>query len=86
MLANAFVPQGSLCFDNCMCCDTEIGAADQTFYLTQLQCTDTGSPSSKNNKIIIILIIALRGANRDFNNLLTAPRTVSNMYAQVARA
>ena len=32
------------------------------------------------------MIIALKGANRDFYNLLTAPRTVSNTYAQVARA
>ena len=33
-----------------------------------------------------IIIITLKGAIRDFYNLLTAPRTVSNMYAQVARA
>ena len=37
--------------------------------------------------IIIIIIIAFKGAIRDFfYNLLTAPRTVSNTYAQVARA
>ena len=36
--------------------------------------------------IIIIIIVALKGAIRDFYNLLTAPRTVSNTYAQVARA
>ena len=30
--------------------------------------------------IIIIIIIALKGAIQDFFNLLTAPRTVSNMY------
>ena len=37
--------------------------------------------------IIIITIIAFKGAIRDFfNNLLTAPRTVSNTHAQVARA
>ena len=37
--------------------------------------------------IIIIIIIAFKGANLDFfNTLLTAPRTVSNMHAQVARA
>ena len=34
---------------------------------------------------IMIVIIALKGAIRDFYNLLTAPRTVSNTYAQVAR-
>ena len=35
---------------------------------------------------IIIIIIAFKGAIQDFHNLLTAPRTVSNTYAQVARA
>ena len=34
--------------------------------------------------IITITIIALKGANRDFYNLITAPRTVSNTYAKVA--
>ena len=36
--------------------------------------------------IIMIIIIALKGANQDFCNLFTTPRTVSNTYAQVARA
>ena len=36
--------------------------------------------------IIIIVIIALKGANGIFYNLLTAPRTVSNMYFQTAHA
>ena len=37
--------------------------------------------------IVIIIIIAFKGAIRDFfYNLLTAPRTVSNTYAQVTRA
>ena len=31
-------------------------------------------------------MVALKYAVRDFFNLLTAPRTVSNTYAQVARA
>ena len=36
--------------------------------------------------IIIIITIALKGAIQDFfYNLLTPPRTVSNMYAPVAR-
>ena len=34
--------------------------------------------------IKIIIIITLKGADQDFYNLLTAPQTVSNMYAQVA--
>ena len=36
--------------------------------------------------IMMIIIIALKAANRDFCYLLTSPRTVSNTYAQVARA
>ena len=36
--------------------------------------------------IIIIIIITFKGAVRDFFSLLTAPRTVSNTYAQVAQA
>ena len=36
--------------------------------------------------IIIIIVIAFKGAIRDFLQSLAAPRTVSNTYAQVARA
>ena len=36
--------------------------------------------------IIIIIIIAFKGAIRDFLQSSSAPRTVSNTYAQVARA
>ena len=45
---HACVSQGRICSDNFMCCHTEIEAADQTFYLTQLQYTDTRptSPST----------------------------------------
>ena len=39
---HASVCQGRVCTDNFTCCHTEIEAADQTFYLTQSQCTDTG--------------------------------------------
>ena len=44
----ASVSQGRKCSGNCMCCHTEIEAADQTFYLTQSQYTDTKpiSPSA----------------------------------------
>ena len=34
----------------------------------------------------IMIVIAFKGAIRDFYNLLTAPRTVSNTHALVARA
>ena len=42
------VSQGRICSDNLTCCHTEVEAADQTFYLTQSQYTDTGpnSPST----------------------------------------
>ena len=44
----ASVSQGRICSDNFTCCHTEIQVADQTFYLTQAQYTDTGptSPSA----------------------------------------
>ena len=35
------VSQGPICPNNCTCYHTEIEPADQTFYLTQLQYTDT---------------------------------------------
>ena len=41
----ASVSQGQICSDNFMCCHTEIEVADQTFYLTQSQYTDTGPTS-----------------------------------------
>ena len=39
---------GTICSDNFTCCHTEIEVADQTFYLTHSQYTDTGptSPSA----------------------------------------
>ena len=42
------VSQGRICSDNFTCCHTEIEVADQTFYLTQSQYTDTRptSPSA----------------------------------------
>ena len=45
---HASVSQGRICSDNFTCCHTEIEVADQTFYLTQAQYTDTGptSPSA----------------------------------------
>ena len=36
--------------------------------------------------IVVVLVIGLKGAIRDFFSFLTAPRTVSNTYALVARA
>ena len=45
---HASVSQGRICTDNFTCCHTEMEVADQTFYLTQSQYTDTGptSPSA----------------------------------------
>ena len=44
----ASVSQGRSGTDNFLCCHTETEVADQTFYLTHLQYTDTGptSPSA----------------------------------------
>ena len=41
------VSQGWICSDTFMCCHTEIEVAEQTFYLTQSQYTDT-EPTSAN--------------------------------------
>ena len=41
----ASVSQGRICSDNFACCHTETELADQTFYLTQSQYTDTGPTS-----------------------------------------
>ena len=35
--------------------------------------------------LLLLLLIVLKGAKRDAYNLLTAPRTVSNTYAQMTR-
>ena len=45
---HASVSQGQICTDNFTCCHTEREAADQTFYLTQSQYTNTvqTSPSA----------------------------------------
>ena len=40
-LQHASVSQGRSCSDNCVCCLTEIEIADQIFYLTLSQCTDS---------------------------------------------
>ena len=42
----ASVSQGRICSDKFTCCHTEIEAADQSFYLTQSQYTDTGPTTS----------------------------------------
>ena len=43
----ASASQGRICSDKFTCCHTEIEVADQTFYLTQSQYTDTG-PTSRS--------------------------------------
>ena len=48
---HASVSQGRICTDNFTCCHTEIDVADQTFYLTQSQYTDTGLTSPSTDPI-----------------------------------
>ena len=48
---HASVSQGRICSDNFTCCHTEIEDADQTFYLTQSQYTDTGPTSPSTDPI-----------------------------------
>ena len=47
----ASVSQGRICSDKFTCCHTEIEVADQTFYLTQSQYTDTGPTSPSDDPI-----------------------------------
>ena len=47
----ASVSQGRICSDNFTCCHTETEVADQTFYLTQSQYTDTGLTSPSTDPI-----------------------------------
>ena len=49
---HASVSQGQICTDNLTCCHTEIKVADQTFYLTQSQCPDTGPTSPSADPIM----------------------------------
>ena len=48
----ASVSQGWICSDNFTCCHTEIEVADQTFYLTRSQYTDTGPTSPSADPIM----------------------------------
>ena len=48
---HASVSQGRICTDNFTCCHTEIEVADQTFYFTQSQYTDTGQTSPSADPI-----------------------------------
>ena len=48
---HAGVSQGQICTANLTCCHTEIEVADQTFYLTQSQYTDTGLTSPRADPI-----------------------------------
>ena len=48
---HASVSQGRICSDNFTCCHAEIEVADQTFYLTQSQSTDTGPTSPRADPI-----------------------------------
>ena len=47
---HASLSQEQISSDDCTCCHTEIQVADQTFYLTQSQYTDTGPTSPRRLK------------------------------------
>ena len=49
---HASVSQGQICTDNFTCCHTDIEVADQTFYLTQSQNTDTGPTSPSTDPLM----------------------------------
>ena len=49
---HASASQGLICSDSFMCCRTEIEVADQTFYLTRSQYTDTEPTSPSADPIM----------------------------------
>ena len=49
---HASVSQGRICSDNFPCYHTEIGVADQTFYLAQSRYTDTRATSPSDDPIM----------------------------------
>ena len=49
---HASVSQRWICKGKFTCCDTKIEVEDQTFYLTQSQCTDTGPTSPSADPIM----------------------------------
>ena len=53
---HASVSQGRICSDSCTCCHTETEVADQTFYLTQSQYTDTGWTSPSADPITTVTV------------------------------
>ena len=50
--ATATVSQGRICSNKFTCCHTEREAADQTFYITKSQYTDTGPTSPSADPIM----------------------------------
>ena len=68
---------------------TSVNATYNTYILNHKASTETQTWSSTPvaGILMIMIMIAFKGENQDFNyNLLTVSRTVSNTYAQVARA
>ena len=49
---HATISQGRICSDKFTCCHNEIEVADQAFYLTQSEYTDTGPTSPSTDPII----------------------------------
>ena len=73
----ASVSQGRICSDNFTCCHTEIEVADQTFYPTQSQYTDTAPTSPSADPITLG---AWQGSHRSANfevSVMTRPRKKS---------
>ena len=68
------VSQGRVCTDNFTFCHTEIEAADQTFYLTQSQYTDTEYHEAVVEvAVVVVVVVAVVVQTRaDYPAVLTA--------------
>ena len=79
---HASVSQGRICTDNFTCCHTETEVADQTFYLTQSQYTDTGPTSPSTDPI---MPGAWQGGHWSANFKVTGMTTRKNLVANGIR-
>ena len=80
------VSQGRICSDTFMCCHTEIEVADQTFYLTLSQYTDTRPTSPIADPI---MPGTWQGSHRSANfevNGMTGPGKIPGFEPRIFRS
>ena len=71
------VSQGWICTDKFTCCHTDIEVADQTFYLTQSQYTDTRPTSHSTDPIMPGTWQGSHWSASFYDTVMTQPRKIS---------